>query len=120
LEPAYRAALEVIASVEPRIAAATRAELTDQRGSLKLIASENYASPAVLLTMGTWFSDKYAEGTIGHRFYAACQNVDTVESLAARVFAAECTLYPQAIQLFAEDRLRIVGRRVHILPAASS
>ena len=33
--------------------------------------------------MGTWFSDKYAEGTVGHRFYAGCQNVDTVESLAA-------------------------------------
>ena len=80
---AYDAALEVIASVEPRIAEATRAELRDQRGSLKLIASENYASPAVLLTMGTWFSDKYAEGTVGHRFYAGCQNVDTVEALAA-------------------------------------
>ncbi|KQY64178.1 MULTISPECIES: glycine hydroxymethyltransferase [unclassified Nocardioides] len=80
---AYKQALEVIASVEPRIAEATRQELADQRSSLKLIASENYASPAVLLTMGTWFSDKYAEGTVGHRFYAACQNVDTVESLAA-------------------------------------
>src|SRR4249920_1810505 len=33
--------------------------------------------------MGTWFSDKYAEGTVGHRFYAGCQNVDTVEALAA-------------------------------------
>jgi len=80
---AYTAALKVIESVEPRIAAATRQELADQRESLKLIASENYASPAVLLTMGTWFSDKYAEGTVGHRFYAACQNVDTVEALAA-------------------------------------
>src|SRR5215204_5123941 len=80
---AYRSALEVIESVEPRIAAATRKELADQRDSLKLIASENYASPAVLLTMGTWLSDKYAEGTIGHRFYAGCQNVDTVESVAA-------------------------------------
>src|SRR3954467_9705583 len=80
---AYDAALEVIAAVEPRIADATRQELTDQRGSLKLIASENYASPAVLLTMGTWLSDKYAEGTVGHRFYAGCQNVDTVEALAA-------------------------------------
>src|SRR3954463_9364128 len=80
---AYRAALQVIESVEPRIAAATRKELADQRDSLKLIASENYASPAVLLTMGSWFSDKYAEGTIGHRFYAGCQNVDTVESVAA-------------------------------------
>ena len=90
---AYNQALEVIASVEPRIAAATKAELADQRSSLKLIASENYASPAVLLTMGTWFSDKYAEGTVGHRFYAGCQNVDTVESLAAEhareLFGAE-------------------------------
>src|ERR1700741_1046396 len=90
---AYRAALEVIESVEPRIAAATRKELADQRDSLKLIASENYASPAVLLTMGTWLSDKYAEGTIGHRFYAGCQNVDTVESIAAEhareLFGAE-------------------------------
>ena len=80
---AYQQALEVIASVEPRIAEATRQELVDQRGSLKPIASENYASPAVLLTMGTWFSDKYAEGTVGHRFYAGCQNVDSVESIAA-------------------------------------
>ncbi|GFG74937.1 serine hydroxymethyltransferase [Mycobacterium botniense] len=80
---AYRAALQVIESVEPRIAAATRKELADQRDSLKLIASENYASPAVLLTMGSWLSDKYAEGTVGHRFYAGCQNVDTVESVAA-------------------------------------
>src|ERR1700758_383849 len=80
---AFRAALEVMESVEPRIAAATRKELADQRDSLKLIASENYASPAVLLAMGNWLSDKYAEGTIGHRFYAGCQNVDTVESVAA-------------------------------------
>jgi glycine hydroxymethyltransferase len=83
ISSAYSQALEVIASVEPRIAAATRQELADQRASLKLIASENYASPAVLLTMGTWLSDKYAEGTVGHRFYAGCQNVDTVEALAA-------------------------------------
>ena len=80
---AYRNALQVIGAVEPRVAEAIAAELTDQRESLKLIASENYASPAVLLTMGNWFSDKYAEGTVGHRFYAGCQNVDTVEALAA-------------------------------------
>jgi glycine hydroxymethyltransferase len=72
ISSAYRQILEVMASVEPRIAEATRQELTDQRDSLKLIASENYASPAVLLTMGTWLSDKYAEGTVGHRFYAGC------------------------------------------------
>ena len=89
----YTQALSVIEAVEPRIAAATRAELADQRASLKLIASENYASLPVLMTMGTWLSDKYAEGTVGHRFYAGCQNIDTVESVAAEhareLFGAE-------------------------------
>ncbi len=93
LSTLYSQLLGVIESVEPRIAAATRSELADQRASLKLIASENYASLPVLLTMGTWLSDKYAEGTVGHRFYAGCQNVDTVESVAAEharaLFGAE-------------------------------
>lgn len=80
---AFRGALDVVRAVEPRVADAIAAELTDQRESLKLIASENYASPAVLLAMGNWLSDKYAEGTIGRRFYAGCRNVDTVEALAA-------------------------------------
>jgi len=80
---AFRNALDVVRAVEPRVADAIAAELADQRESLKLIASENYASPAVLLAMGNWFSDKYAEGTIGRRFYAGCRNVDTVEALAA-------------------------------------
>ncbi|MDI6098691.1 glycine hydroxymethyltransferase [Actinoplanes sp. NEAU-A12] len=80
---AFRSALEVVRSVEPRIADAIAQELTGQRESLKLIASENYASPAVLLAMGNWLSDKYAEGTVGRRFYAGCQNVDIVESVAA-------------------------------------
>jgi glycine hydroxymethyltransferase len=90
---AYRAALEVIGQVEPGIAAAITAELEDQRASLKLIASENYASPAVLLAMGNWLSDKYAEGTIGRRFYAGCANIDTVETIASEhareLFSAE-------------------------------
>src|SRR3954471_19458391 len=90
---AFRAALEVIRGVEPRVADAIASELADQREMLKLIASENYASPAVLLAMGNWFSDKYAEGTVGRRFYAGCRNVDTVEALAAEharsVFGAD-------------------------------
>jgi len=90
---AYRAALQVISAVEPRVVAAIEAELADQRESLKLIASENYASPATLLAMGNWLSDKYAEGTIGRRMYAGCRNVDTVEALAAEhareLFGAE-------------------------------
>jgi glycine hydroxymethyltransferase len=90
---AYRSALEVIGRAEPRVADAIAAELADQRASLKLIASENYASPAVLLAMGNWLSDKYAEGTIGRRFYAGCANVDTVEAIASEhareLFGAE-------------------------------
>ncbi|HEY2507804.1 MAG TPA: glycine hydroxymethyltransferase [Streptosporangiaceae bacterium] len=80
---AWTAALSVIEAVEPTVAGAIRSELADQRESLKLIASENYASPAVLLAMGNWLSDKYAEGTIGRRMYAGCRNVDTVEQAAA-------------------------------------
>jgi glycine hydroxymethyltransferase len=80
---AWNASLDVISATEPSVARAIRAELEDQRAALKLIASENYASPAVLLTMGNWLSDKYAEGTIGRRMYAGCRNVDTVEQLAA-------------------------------------
>jgi glycine hydroxymethyltransferase len=80
---AFTAGLEVIAAVEPDIAAAITGELANQRRQLKLIASENYASPAVLLAMGNWLSDKYAEGVIGSRFYAGCEYVDKVEAIAA-------------------------------------
>ncbi len=80
---AFRSALEVVRSVEPGVADAIAAELASQRASLKLIASENYASPAVLLAMGNWLSDKYAEGTIGRRFYAGCAQVDTIETIGA-------------------------------------
>ncbi|WP_327683028.1 glycine hydroxymethyltransferase [Kitasatospora sp. NBC_00458] len=80
---AFRSALDAVREVEPRIAAAIGREIEDQRASLKLIASENYASPAVLLAMGNWLSDKYAEGTVGRRFYAGCRNVDDVEAIAA-------------------------------------
>ncbi|MDR1790660.1 MAG: glycine hydroxymethyltransferase [Propionibacteriaceae bacterium] len=78
----FGSALSLIGAVEPRVAGAIAQELADQRASLKLIASENYASLPTLLAMGNWLSDKYAEGTPGHRFYAGCRNVDTVESVA--------------------------------------
>jgi glycine hydroxymethyltransferase len=80
---AFAAALDVVASVEPGVASVVLRELSDQRSHLKLIASENYASPAVLLAMGNWLSDKYAEGAPGHRLYAGCDNVDTIEARAA-------------------------------------
>jgi glycine hydroxymethyltransferase len=90
---AFAAALDVVAKVDPQIAQALRMELADQRSHVKLIASENYASSAVLLAMANWLSDKYAEGSPGHRFYAGCETVDVVESraneLACALFGAE-------------------------------
>src|SRR5438477_11313341 len=89
----FAAALDAVARVEPAVAQAALDELVDQRTHLKLIASENYASPAVLLAMGNWLSDKYAEGAPGHRLYAGCDNVDAIESraneLACALFGAE-------------------------------
>src|SRR4029450_11615818 len=90
---AFAAAMEVVGEVAPEIATAIAAELADQRANLKLIASENFASPATLLAMGNWLSDKYAEGSPGHRFYAGCENVDTIErravELATGLFGAD-------------------------------
>src|SRR5712691_1453524 len=90
---AFRAALDVIGAALPEVAESIRQELADQRSHLKLIASENFASPAVLLAMGNWLSDKYAEGSPGHRFYAGCDNVDAIESraveLAKSLFGAQ-------------------------------
>jgi glycine hydroxymethyltransferase len=85
---AFTAGLDVIRAVEPTIADAIVGELANQRSQLKLIASENYASPATLLAMGNWLTDKYAEGTVGHRFYAGCEYIDVVEARASELAAA--------------------------------
>src|SRR5437868_6280723 len=60
----FAAALDAVARVDPPIARAILGELVDQRTHLKLIASENYASPAALLAMWNWLSDKYADGVL--------------------------------------------------------
>ncbi|MSQ93865.1 MAG: phosphoribosylglycinamide formyltransferase [Gemmataceae bacterium] len=63
------------------------------------------------------FADnQYDHGPIILQRTAPVLEDDTPETLAARVFAEECTAYPEAIRLFAEKRLKIEGRRVHILP----
>jgi formyltetrahydrofolate-dependent phosphoribosylglycinamide formyltransferase len=62
--------------------------------------------------------EQYDHGPIILQHAVPVLDDDTVASLAARVFAAECALYPQAIQLFAEGRLHVEDRRVRILPAA--
>ncbi|MBN2312063.1 MAG: glycine hydroxymethyltransferase, partial [Candidatus Hydrogenedentes bacterium] len=78
----YLANLSTVAAVSPEVARAIVQELADQRANLKLIASENYCSLATQLAMGNLLTDKYAEGYPGHRFYAGCDNVDTVEAYA--------------------------------------
>jgi glycine hydroxymethyltransferase len=82
---AFYAALDSVRSVEPEIAASIVRELADQRSNVKLIASENFSSLAVQQAMGNLLTDKYAEGYPGHRFYAGCDNVDAIESRAARL-----------------------------------
>lgn len=64
-----------------------------QQNKLELIASENFVSYAVMEAMGSYMTNKYAEGYPGHRYYAGCQNVDIVEDLARdrlkKLFGAE-------------------------------
>jgi len=81
---AYLSTLDHLAQDNPEIVQAITKELTDQRNYLKLIASENYCSLATQLAMGNLLTDKYSEGYPLHRFYAGCENVDTVESLAVK------------------------------------
>jgi len=81
----FYAMLDAVRAVDPGIAAATVQELLDQRSHLKLIASENFSSLAVQAAQGSLLTDKYAEGFPGHRFYAGCDNVDTIEATAAKL-----------------------------------
>ncbi|MFK7929641.1 MAG: serine hydroxymethyltransferase [Myxococcota bacterium] len=74
--------MQPLAQQDPEIFAATQAEFARQQDELELIASENYASIAVMQAMGTILTNKYAEGLPGRRYYGGCEHVDTVERLA--------------------------------------
>ena len=78
---------------DPEIALAIKQEDERQRNSLVLIASENYASCAVLEAQAGVMNNKYAEGYPGRRYYGGCENVDIVESIAIQraktLFGAE-------------------------------
>ena len=74
--------LKAIQREDPEVYAALRAEEKRQREKLVLIASENYASPAVQAAQGSLMTNKYAEGYPGRRYYGGCQHVDAVEELA--------------------------------------
>jgi glycine hydroxymethyltransferase len=71
-----------VQAADPTLAALVREELARQRDGLELIASENFASRAVLEAMGTCLNNKYAEGYPGKRYYGGCEVVDQVEQLA--------------------------------------
>lgn len=85
--------LDALKSTDPETYDAIVAEEQRQRDKLLLIASENFASPAVLAAQGSVMTNKYAEGYPGKRYYGGCQHVDTVESLAIerakQIFGAE-------------------------------
>lgn len=74
--------LEQLSAEDPQVADAIEQELSRQRSSIELIASENFASPAVMQAMGSVLTNKYAEGYPGKRYYGGCEKVDIVEDLA--------------------------------------
>lgn len=75
---------EFLADADPHVHAAIRAEIHRQQDDLELIASENYASPAVMEAMGTPLTNKYAEGLPKRRYYGGCEHVDVVENIARK------------------------------------
>src|ERR1700727_483976 len=82
-----------LAASDPDIAAQIENEIIRQHEGLEMIASENFVSRAVLEAAGTVFTNKYAEGYPGKRYYGACEYADVVENLARdrakRLFGAE-------------------------------
>ena len=82
-----------VSSFDPELAAMMDREFSRQKDGLELIASENFASPAVIAAMGSILTNKYAEGLPGKRYYGGCQYVDEIEQLcidrAKALFGAE-------------------------------
>jgi glycine hydroxymethyltransferase len=83
----------LVEHTDPELWAAILAENQRQEDHIELIASENYASPAVMQAQGTQLTNKYAEGYPGKRYYGGCENVDVAEQLAIarikQIFGAE-------------------------------
>ena len=82
-----------VANFDSEVAAMMDREFSRQKDGLELIASENFASPAVIAAMGSVLTNKYAEGLPGKRYYGGCQYVDELETLcierAKQLFGAE-------------------------------
>lgn len=88
---------ELLEKTDPEVAAAIRGEVQRQHGQLEMIASENFASRAVLAATGCVMANKYAEGYPGKRYYGGCSEVDKVEILAQE----------RAKKLFAADHVNV-------------
>src|SRR5207302_6467888 len=86
-----------LAEVDPEIAEAIRHEVERQHGQLELIASENFTSEAILEAAGSVFTNKYAEGYPGKRYYGGCEFTDIVENLARQ----------RALQLFGAEYVNV-------------
>ena len=71
-----------IKASDPELYDAVSAELSRQQNKIELIASENFVSEAVMETLGTPLTNKYAEGYPGKRYYGGCECVDVVENIA--------------------------------------
>ena len=86
-------AIGFVNQFDPEVAQMMDREFSRQKDGLELIASENFASPAVIAAMGSVLTNKYAEGLPGKRYYGGCQYVDELESLcierAKKLFGAE-------------------------------
>jgi glycine hydroxymethyltransferase len=84
----------LIQQTDPELWSAIASENTRQEEHIELIASENYASPAVMAAQGTQLTNKYAEGYPGKRYYGGCEFVDVAEQLAIerakKLFGADC------------------------------
>jgi glycine hydroxymethyltransferase len=93
----YAADWEALKATDPEVADAIAGELNRERTNLRLIASENYASPAVLAAVGSTMNNKYAEGYPGRRYYGGCEFVDVTERLAI----------DRAKQLFGADHANV-------------
>ncbi len=78
----YAASWEGLKETDPQVAEAIANELNRERHTLRLIASENYTSPAVLAALASTMNNKYAEGYPGRRYYGGCEFVDVTEQLA--------------------------------------
>jgi glycine hydroxymethyltransferase len=81
-ETFYGPDFELLTKQDPDIAAVLISELKRQQSNLQLIASENFTSRAVLATLGSTLSNKYAEGYPGKRYYGGCEEVDVAEEIA--------------------------------------